>query len=170
MNADRFDGPYSNLCENPAPAVDSNDGEYTTAQVLRFNCHLCIKFFSRFFCQFSFFVSHAVHRQRRRYFPRSRNCRFSHHVVGLTISACLSCSCSLYLYRHRPSGLLPCVASTGHRSITDQTVKETQLKAHSRCCVTDNPFSELWRVHLNSCSIKIQLFTEAVIIETLPRS
>jgi hypothetical protein len=165
MNADRFDGPYSNLCENPAPAVDSNDGEYSTAQVLRFNCHLCIQFFSRFFCQFSFFVSHAVHRQRRRYFPRSRNCRFSHHVVALVFRAC-----SLYLSRHKPSGLLPCVASTGPRSLTDQTVMETPLRARSRCCVTDNPFSELRRVHLNSCSEIIQLSAEAVIIETLPRS
>ena len=96
MNADRFDGPYSNLCENPAPAVDSNDGEYSTAQVLRFKCHLCIQFFSRFL-PFSFFVSRAVHRQRRRCFPRSRYCRFSHHVVGLTISAYLSCMLSLFV-------------------------------------------------------------------------
>ncbi len=85
-------------------------------------------------------------------------------------SACL-CACSLYLSRHKPSGLLPCVASTGPRSLTDQTVTETPLRARSRCCVTDNSFSELRRVHLKSCSIKIiQLSSEAVIIETLPRS
>ncbi len=33
MNADRFDGPYSNLCEN-APAADSSSGEFSTAQVM----------------------------------------------------------------------------------------------------------------------------------------
>jgi hypothetical protein len=34
MNADRFDGPYSNLCENTPVAPADSGGVYSTAQVL----------------------------------------------------------------------------------------------------------------------------------------
>lgn len=34
MNADRFDGPYSNLCENTPVAPQDSGGEYSTAQVI----------------------------------------------------------------------------------------------------------------------------------------
>lgn len=55
MNADRFDGPYSNLCDAPAAAAsDSSSGLYTASQVPQ-SCatpnSACIDFFDKLSAQ-----------------------------------------------------------------------------------------------------------------------